>query len=226
MPGGYDRTGSHTAGSRAGRRAAPRRDAISARTDAELAAAAREGSDDAFRELVERFERPVFSLVVRMVRDRAAAEDLTQETFVKAYRALASYDPRRRFSSWLFKIAHNATLDQLRRRELATVPLEAPDAAGEPSGPGRVLADPSRPGPHLAVGRRELAAALEEAVGTLRPEYREIVLLRFGEGLAYEEIAAVTGHPLGTVKTNIHRARKELMAALRAAGWGPGGIPE
>ncbi|HEX2254955.1 MAG TPA: sigma-70 family RNA polymerase sigma factor [Thermoanaerobaculia bacterium] len=192
-------------------------------SDAELALAARGGADDAFRLLVERFERPVFSLVVRMVRDRGAAEDLTQETFVKAYRKLRTYDPERKFSSWLFKIAHNATIDHLRRRELETVPLDSGGGDDEAPSLARVLADAGR-GPAVDAGRGQLAGALEAAVGRLRPEYREVVLLRFAEGLGYEEIAEAAELPLGTVKTYIHRARKELMTSLVEAGWGPEGL--
>lgn len=193
-------------------------------TDQDLVAAVLEGSEPAFRELVVRFERPVFSLIARMVGDRALAEDLAQETFLKAYRALASYDAGRKFSSWLFKIAHNATIDHLRRRDLDTVPLEASPDDEDGSDLARVLADPASRGPDVAAGRGELAAALEEAVAELRPEYREIVLLRFAEGMAYQEIAEIADLPLGTVKTYIHRARKELMEALAALGWGPGGL--
>lgn len=199
---------------------------IEARSDTEVVAEALEGSEDAYHELVRRYERPVFSLVVRMVRDRPTAEDLTQEAFVKAFSNLESYDPGRKLSSWLFKIAHNATIDHLRRRRVDTVPLEAsPDEGDEGTGLDRVLADPSHRGPEVAAGRTELAAALEEAVAELRPEYREIVLLRFAEGLSYQEIAEVAELPLGTVKTHIHRARKELAQALAERGWGPEGIP-
>ena len=96
--------------------------------DHELVAAALDGSQEAYRQLVVRFERPLYSLIARMVNDRLAAEDLAQETFVKAFRHLGSYDRTHKFSSWLFKIAHNTALDHLRRRELKTVPLETPDA--------------------------------------------------------------------------------------------------
>ena len=194
-------------------------------SDAELARAAAAGSEDAFREIVARFERPVFGLVLRMVRDRPTAEDLVQDAFVKAYRGLAGYDPARKLSSWLFKIAHNTAIDHLRRREPETVPLEAPPgAADDAPGLDRVLADTSSRGPEVAAARGELAAALEAAVAGLRPEYREVVVLRFAEGLAYEEIADVAGLPLGTVKTYIHRARKELATALGARGWGAAGL--
>lgn len=193
-----------------------------AATDQELVAAALAGSQEAYRRLVVRFERPLFSLIARMVGDREMAEDLAQETFVKAFRHLDRYDRERKFSSWLFKIAHNTTLDHLRRRELETVALETPDDdAGDLAA---VLADPSERSPEAVAQRGDLARALAGAVARLRPEYREVVLLRFAQGQAYQDIAEITGLPLGTVKTQLHRARKELMDVLRADGWGPEGI--
>ena len=190
--------------------------------DHELVAAALDGSQEAYRRLVVRFERPLYSLIARMVGDRLAAEDLAQETFVKAFRHLGSYDRTRKFSSWLFKIAHNTALDHLRRRELETVPLETPDADG--SDLVAVLTDPSERTPEAVAQRSDLAQALARAVARLRPEYREVVLLRFAEGQAYQDIAEITGLPLGTVKTQLHRARKELVKTLGAMGWGAEGI--
>lgn len=190
--------------------------------DAQVVAQALAGSEDAYRELVERYERPVWSLVVRMVHDDAVAEELAQDAFVKAFRALDSYDPKRKFSSWLFKIAHNATLDHLRRKNLDTVPLET-DQEDDWDLKER-LEDTATRSPEAEASRGDLAEALEDAVGSLRPEYREVVVLRFGEGLAYQEIVEITGLPLGTVKTYLHRARKELAGTLAAAGWGPGDV--
>ncbi|MEO8503549.1 MAG: sigma-70 family RNA polymerase sigma factor [Acidobacteriota bacterium] len=187
-------------------------------SDAELVAQALGGSEAAYAEIVRRFERPLYSLILRLVRDPALAEDLAQDVFVKAIRALASYDPERKFSSWLFKIAHNTTIDHLRRRSLDTQPLET--GTDESIDPLQVIADESIADPEAEMHRRELAVALDRAVAGLRPEYREVMLLRFREGLAYEEIAAITGLPLGTVKTHIHRARKEMAEAMEKAGWG------
>lgn len=189
--------------------------------DARVVALALEGSEDAYRELVERYERPVWSLVVRMVKDEAVAEELAQDAFVKAFRALDTYDPERKLSSWLFKIAHNTTLDHLRRKNLATVPLETDDDEWDLK---QRLEDRATRSPEAEASRGDLAAALEAAVGTLRPEYREVVVLRFGEGLAYQEIVEITGLPLGTVKTYLHRARKKLAARLTERGWGPGDV--
>jgi RNA polymerase sigma-70 factor, ECF subfamily len=192
-------------------------------TDAELVASALRGSEEAFRDLVLRFERPVYALILRMVHDAETAEDLAQEVFVKAYRHLASYDPRRKFASWLFKVAHNSTIDHLRRAQLDTVPLAAEQEEG--GGLLAVLADTSAESPEAAAERRGMARALERAIGRLRPEYREAVVLRYVEGLAYQEICEVLGLPVGTVKTNLHRARKELAEAMRAAGWGTAAPP-
>lgn len=183
-------------------------------TDAELVARALEGSQEAYREIVLRYQRPVFSLIVRMVRDAELAEDLAQEAFIKAFRALSRFDPSRKFSSWLFKIAHNATIDHLRRQRLD---MDSLDDRLEPDGQalGDRLEDVGAPPPDQLAHRRDLAEAMEQAIATLRPEYREVVLLRFVEGLAYQEIAEILDLPLGTVKTNIHRARKELAALLQ-----------
>ena len=99
--------------------------------DRELASLAAQGREAAFRELLSRYERPVFSLVYRMVRDRTLAEDLAQETFIRAFNAIASYDPAYRFSNWIFKIANNLTIDHLRRRRLDTVSIDgSPHASG------------------------------------------------------------------------------------------------
>ena len=186
-------------------------------SDVELSASALAGSERAFHDLVVRYERPVFSLIVRMVRDPSTAEDIAQEVFLKAFRRLDTFDSTRRFSSWLFKIAHNATLDHLRRSTLDTVPLEG---GGEDEGSlSAVLADESAESPEAGVDRYDLSRALDRGLRALRPDYREVLLLRFRQGLAYQEIAEVTGQPLGTVKTNIHRARKELARSLAGLGW-------
>lgn len=189
-------------------------------TDAQLVASALAGSQAAFRELVLRFERPVYSLIARMVHDPGTAEDLAQEVFVKAYRSLHTYDASRKLSSWLFKIAHNTTIDHLRRHTPDTVSLEAsPDEEGR-GGLAAVLSDGSVEDPAAAAERRDMARSLERAISRLRPEYREAVVLFYVEGATYQEICDVTGLPLGTVKTNLHRARKELATEMSALGWG------
>jgi RNA polymerase sigma-70 factor (ECF subfamily) len=168
--------------------------------DADVVALALEGREAAHRELIKRYERPVFSLVFRMVRDRELSEDLTQDTFVKVLSHLDRYRPDFKFSSWLFKIANNVAIDHMRKRQLDTLSLDgAPQAT-------TAEAD--------EMEARELGSAIERAIAGLRPEYRSCIMLRHVEGRSYEEIATTLDLPLGTVKTYIHRARHELRRAL------------
>lgn len=185
-------------------------------SDPAVVAEARRGSEVAYRELLSRYERPVFSLIFRMVRDRETAEDLAQETFIKVLNNLDRYSPEFKFSSWLFKIANNLTIDHLRRRRVDTISIEgAPDAVTSESAKATsiaVVSDSESPLEELE--SRELGAAIERAIGKLRPEYRACIMLRHVEDKSYEEIAEIVKLPLGTVKTYIHRARHELRTAL------------
>jgi RNA polymerase sigma-70 factor (ECF subfamily) len=189
---------------------------LASASDQEIVALARGGREPAFRELIRRYERPVFSLILRMVRDRQLAEDLSQETFIKALNAIATYRPEFKFSSWIFKIANNAAIDHLRRRELDTLSLDgAPHATSQEDIEATALQVGDKSETPLAeLEARELGTAIERAIGQLRPEYRSCILLRHVEGLAYEEIAQLLDLPLGTVKTYIHRARHELRGLL------------
>ena len=184
--------------------------------DADVVALAQEGRETAFRELIRRYERPVFSLVYRMVRDRTAAEDLAQETFVNVLNHIDRYVPEFKFSSWLFKIANNLAIDHLRKKQLPTVSIDgAPDATTA----AQIEATSFELASHAEsaldeLEARELGGAIERAIAALRPEYRACIMLRHVEGRSYEEIAATLDLPLGTVKTYIHRARHELRRAL------------
>jgi len=185
-------------------------------SDQEVVLLARAGQEAAYRELIRRYERPVFALLFRMVRDRELAEDLAQETFVKALNAIDSYRPEFKFSSWIFKIANNAAIDHLRRRELDTLSLDGSPHAETPEAMQATALQigARQESPLDAVEAKELGGAIEAAIGRLRPEYRSCILLRHVEGRAYEEIAEILDLPLGTVKTYIHRARNELRVAL------------
>lgn len=184
--------------------------------DADLAALAREGRESAFKELVRRYERPVFSLIFRMVRDRETAEDLGQETFIKVLNHIDRYRPEFKFSSWLFKIANNLTIDHLRKRQLKTISIDgSPHAATAAEVEASTFDVEARGESALEeMESRELGGAIEKAIAKLRPEYRACILLRHVEDRSYEEIAATLDLPLGTVKTYIHRARHELREAL------------
>jgi RNA polymerase sigma-70 factor, ECF subfamily len=185
-------------------------------SDQEVVLWARSGQEAAYRELIRRYERPIFALLFRMVRDRELAEDLAQETFVKALNAIDSYRPEFKFSSWIFKIANNAAIDHLRRRELDTLSLDGSPHAETPEAMQATALQigARQESPLDTVEAKELGTAIEAAIGTLRPEYRSCILLRHVEGRAYEEIAEILNLPLGTVKTYIHRARNELRLSL------------
>jgi RNA polymerase sigma-70 factor (ECF subfamily) len=187
--------------------------------DADVVALAQEGREVAYRELIRRYERPVFSLVFRMVRDRATAEDLAQETFIKVLNNIDKYVPEFKFSSWLFKIANNLAIDHLRRRHVPTVSMDgAPDATTAAQLEATSFELASRGESALEeLEAKELGSVIERAIAALRPEYRSCIMLRHVEGRSYEEIAATLDLPLGTVKTYIHRARNELRKALEAA---------
>ncbi len=184
--------------------------------DADVVALAQRGRDAAYRELIRRYERPVFSLVFRMVRDRELAEDLSQDTFIKVLQHIDRYRPEFKFSSWLFKIANNVAIDHLRRRQLDTVSMDgSPHAMTSEAVEATSFDVSSRDESALdRMEARELGSAIETAIAQLRPEYRACILLRHVEDKSYEEIAATLDLPLGTVKTYIHRARHELRGLL------------
>ena len=147
-------------------------------TEARLVSEALAGSQSAFEQIVRRYQRPVISLIVRMVGDRGVAEELAQESFVKAFRNLRSFDVTRRLSSWLFRIAHNTALDWLRRSRPEVVSLDDPEddaSHGALAAAAPPAADP--------VEREALGAALEAAMRTLRPAYRAAVALRYEQDL-------------------------------------------
>lgn len=165
---------------------------------------------------MRRYERPIFSLIYRMVRDRALAEDLAQDTFVKVLNGIRTYRPEFKFSSWIFKIANNVAIDHLRKKHVDTLSLDGSPLAGtaaEAEATALQVGDRAE-SPLDAVEARELGGAIDRAIARLRPAYRSCIILRHVEGLSYEEIAEMLELPLGTVKTYIHRARNELREQL------------
>jgi len=194
----------------------PIADELGTLPDADVVRLAQQGRELAFRELVRRYERPVFSLVYRMVRDRETAEDLAQDAFVKVLNHIDKYSPEFKFSSWLFKIANNVAIDHLRRRKLDTVSMDGnPNATTAAEVEASTIEIGSEQESALdELEAKELGSAIEKAIARLRPEYRACIMLRHVEGRSYEEIAATLDLPLGTVKTYIHRARHELRKAL------------
>ena len=185
-------------------------------TDQQVIERARQGRESAFRELIGRYERPVFSLIYRLVRDRERAEDLSQDTFIKVLNAIDRYDPSYKFSSWIFKIAHNTALDHLRKREPDTLSLDGSPHARTAAETEATSLNPASTdeSPEQFAASKELGTEIERAIGTLRAEYRTAILLCHVEGRPYDEIAQIMDVPLGTVKTYIHRGRNELKKQL------------
>ena len=185
-------------------------------SDQEIVARARDGLESAYRELIGRYQRPVYSLIYRLVRDREKAEDLAQDTFIKVLNALDRYDPSFKFSSWIFKIAHNTALDHLRKKEPETLSIEGSPHATTAAELEASSITPVSGGenPEEFTASRELGVQIERALASVRPEYRTAIVLWHVEGRPYEEIAEVMGVPRGTVKTYIHRARNELRQHL------------
>ena len=170
------------------------------------------GDERAYRDLVERYQSRVFSLAFRMVRQREDAEDLTQATFVRMFRAAERYDPNRPFAAWLFTIASRLCIDHLRRRRLPSVSL----SRGEPGSEEEWTADVVDPGPRPeeVAARHAEERRVRELIQSLPPHYRIVVMLRHQEDFSYEEIASTLNLPLGTVKARIHRARALLRGRI------------
>jgi RNA polymerase sigma-70 factor (ECF subfamily) len=172
----------------------------------------------AFEVLVRRHRTPVFSFLLRLTADRARAEDLCQETFLRVVRAAPAWEERARFRTWLFAIARNLAVDESRRaafRDADALEAEAEGAEGAARG--------SAPSPEDAAEAALLRPKLEAALRALSPEQREVFLLREHAGLRFAEIAEVTGVPENTVKSRMRYALEALRARLEALGVaGPG----
>jgi len=179
--------------------------------DRALVARILEGDRDRFTELVRRYEKRLVNYVYRITHRYEEAHDLAQEIFVKVYLALDRYDPKYQFSTWLFRIAQNASIDALRKKSLPEVPLSRP-TEDEPQ-KEREFADTGI-SPYRALKNKQLAAAIDKAVGNLPPDYRELIQLRHFAELSYEEIATMKKLPLGTVKNKLFRARNLLKNEL------------
>lgn len=183
-------------------------------TDEGLVAAVLAGDRDRFGELVERYQGRLVNYLFRLLRNLDEAHELAQEVFLKVYQALDRYDPSYRFSTWVFRVAQNAAIDQIRKRRLKLVPILRPDE-GEGDGPERELPSDDR-SPYGDLRNRERGEAIQTAIDGLPWEYRELIVLRhFGE-LSYEDIARLKKMPLGTVKNKLFRGRQALKEKLES----------
>jgi len=175
---------------------------------------AREGDEPAFEAIVHKFSRPILDYCRRMVGDATAAEDLAQETFVKFYLALAAFELGKPVSPYLYRIAHNHCLDWMRKKKVPTVSLLVQD--GESGEEVELDVPDAKLAPDELANRAEVQAAIDEALATLPVTYRGALIMRYREGMSYEDIAAALQLPLGTVKAQIHRGRDKLQQKLQA----------
>ncbi len=180
---------------------------------------ARRGDREAFDLLLGPLVQPLYQFACRVLGDRDLAEDVVQESLVKAYTGIARFRGEARFSTWVFRIVHNACTDAVRyRARRPQVPLTQPSEDNDAA--ERELVEPA-PGPDAVVLERMGTEVILEAIADLPHDQRVLVVLRDVQGYAYEEVAAMSGEPLGTVKSRLHRARAALRAALVPRGVEP-----
>ncbi|MCH7586419.1 MAG: sigma-70 family RNA polymerase sigma factor [Chloroflexi bacterium] len=163
---------------------------------------AREGDAQAFGELVERYQAPVFNLCYRLLGNSGDAEDASQEAFIRAYRKLSTYDSRRKFVNWMLTIASNYCVDKLRKRRLTLVSLDKlplTDAARDKAA-----------GPERALVLRDRQNEVQELLIQLGPRDRAVIVLKYWSDMSYEEIAAALSISESAVKSRLHRSKKEL----------------
>ena len=158
------------------------------------------------------YQDMVFSTAMRLLANSAEAEDVSQEVFLKVYQALDRFDPQYRFSTWLFRVAQNAAIDQIRRQRLKLVSMQR-DGGGEDDAHEMDFPSPT-PTPYGDLRNSERGEAIQSAVDALPWEYRELILLRHFSELSYEEIAQMKKLPLGTVKNKLFRGRQMLKERL------------
>ncbi len=175
-------------------------------TDVELIAKAISGREDGFEELVRRYQRPITNYVFRMLNDYDSSLDVTQEVFIKVYNSLQKYSSEYKFSTWLYRIAHNAAIDSIRRR----APNEQSIETENKDGAYQIQIESPNPTPEQDRERSEWRTEIEVVVKCLPAVYRELILLRHAQDLSYDEIAEITNLPLGTVKNRLFRAREMM----------------
>lgn len=185
----------------------------SSEQDRELVVEALEGEQDAYQQLMEKYQGALRRHVSRMVREKNVVDDLVQESFIKAFTSLSSYSSDYAFSTWLYKIATNHTIDYLRKKKLATISIDQPPPGREDGRPFELPDATYRPDHHVVADqRREL---IQKAIDALPPKYHRVIVLRHQREYSYDEIAEELDLPLGTVKAHIFRARALLYKYLR-----------
>jgi len=180
-------------------------------TDEELVTAILDGEAALYTDLVERYRGRLINYLNRFLGNVQESEELSQEVFLRVYRALDRYNPKYRFSTWLFRVAKNAAIDLIRKRRLKLVPMQRVGVDGKAH--EREFESEERD-PYRTLRNVERRQAIGAAIDGLKEEYRELIQLRHFAEMTYEEIAEFKGMPLGTVKNKLFRGRRMLKARL------------
>jgi RNA polymerase sigma-70 factor, ECF subfamily len=178
-------------------------------TDQELVALLKKGDQQAFADLVERYQRPVFNLTYRMLGEAGEAEDAAQEAFFRAYQHIDRYDSDRPFKTWLLSIASNYCIDKIRKRRLTWLSLDEPL-------PAHPALNSKSPGPEEAITGSERDAAVHQLLNQLPADYRAAVILRYWYDMSYAEIAEMLDTTESAIKSRLFRARQTLAEEARA----------
>ena len=184
-------------------------------SDGELIANAISGREDGFEELVRRYQKPITGYVFRIVSDYDSALDVTQEVFIKVYNSLHRYSSEYKFSTWLYRIAHNAAIDHLRRNSINPQSLETENADGT----YQIQIESPNRSPEQDREISEWRTEIGQVIKRLPDAYKQLILLRHASDLSYDEIAEVTGLPLGTVKNRLFRAREMMRQIMIERGF-------
>ncbi len=181
--------------------------------DSELIGRALDGSQEAYQKLLERYQKTVYHIVIKIIRNSDDAQDLVQETFMRAFNTLESYRSEFRFSTWLCKIAANCSIDYLRKKKIKAFSMDKPYETQDGSVEMELQDTGANPEEYLL--RKQKLVSIEEAIKTLPAKYKEVIVYRHHDDKSYEEISKILGIPIGTVKARIFRARELLKKKLK-----------
>ncbi len=190
----------------------PRKDASeSSLEDDKLVKRAISGDQDAFKLLMNKYQKPLYYHIIKMVKNNEQVEDIIQESFVKAFSNLDSYNTNYAFSTWLYRITTNHTIDYLRKKKLKTTSIDEPIRAKDGEMQIQIVGNAET---DRQIIRKERKKIVSDAIKNLPDKYREVIEMRHLEELSYQEISEQLDLPLGTVKAHIFRAREMLYKAL------------
>lgn len=181
--------------------------------DQQLIKRARSGDQKAYEALLNKYKNLVYHVMIKMVRNPQEAEDLSQEAFIKAFNALASFNEEFAFSTWLMKIATNNCIDHLRKKKLKTFSIDEPLKYRDEQ--VKLEVPDHDPTPDSLLLSKERSAMINDAIESLPPRYRHVIILRHKEEKSYEDIAEILKLPLGTVKARIFRAREMINKKIK-----------